>query len=112
MNCLSKIILVILKSFIEKPNLEVAKRLINDKRYVWNSGMFLFKSSAIINELEKFEPEIIIYCKDSIEKSSKDLDFLRVEENNFKKCPNIPIDIAVMEKTKSWDCSYFRCWME
>ena len=88
-----------IKEFIEKPNLEVAKRLINDKRYVWNSGMFLFKSSAIINELEKFEPEIIKYCKDSIEKSSKDLDFLRVEENNFKKCPNIPIDIAVMEKT-------------
>ena len=62
--------------------------------------MFLFKASSIINELEKFSPEIINYCKTAIEKDVVDLDFLRLEADSFKKCPNISIDVAVMEKTK------------
>ncbi|MBW3042831.1 mannose-1-phosphate guanylyltransferase/mannose-6-phosphate isomerase [Prochlorococcus marinus] len=89
-----------IKNFIEKPNKAKAEELIKDARYTWNSGMFLFKASTIINELEKFAPEIINYCKISIEKNIVDLDFLRLEEESFKKCPKLSIDIAVMEKTK------------
>ena len=89
-----------INKFIEKPNKEIAKKLIQDSRYTWNSGMFLFKASSIINELEKFSPEIINYCKIAIEKDVLDLDFLRLESESFKKCPKISIDIAVMEKTK------------
>ena len=88
-----------INKFIEKPNKNKAEKLINDSRYTWNSGMFLFKASAIINELEKFAPEIINYCKIAIEKDVVDLDFLRLEEESFKKCPKVSIDIAVMEKT-------------
>jgi len=88
-----------INKFIEKPNKEIAEKLIKDSRYTWNSGMFLFKASSIINELEKFSPEIIDYCKIAIEKDLVDLDFLRLEANSFKKCPKISLDIAVMEKT-------------
>ena len=42
-----------IKKFIEKPDIELAKDLINDKHYVWNSGIFLFKASTILKELEK-----------------------------------------------------------
>ena len=88
-----------IKSFIEKPNKEKAEKLIKDSRYTWNSGMFLFKASSIIKELKKFAPEIIDHCKISIQKNLVDLDFIRLEEESFKKCPKISIDIAVMEKT-------------
>ena len=89
-----------INKFIEKPNQEIAEKLIKDSRYTWNSGMFLFKASSIISELEKFSPEIINYCKIAIEKDVEDLDFLRLETESFKKCPKISLDIAVMEKTK------------
>ncbi len=88
-----------IKNFVEKPNIELAKKFINDKHYSWNSGIFLFKATTFLRELEKFEPEIIKVCKKSLEKGSKDLDFLRINEKEFKKCPNKSIDIALMEKT-------------
>lgn len=88
-----------IKSFIEKPNLELAKGFIKDKHYSWNSGIFLFKASVILKELEKYAPEILKICLESIKEGVKDFDFFRINEEIFKKCPNIPIDIAVMEKT-------------
>ncbi len=90
----------LIDKFIEKPNKDLAKELIKDKLYTWNSGMFLFKSSLIVNELKKYYPEIIELCKKSIKKNNLDLDFQRIDQNYFKKCTNISIDKAVMEKTK------------
>ena len=88
-----------IKKFIEKPSEEIAKKFILNKHYTWNSGIFLFKASVIINELYKFAPEIVDLCRESLQSAINDLDFLRVNKNIFQKCPNIPIDIAVMEKT-------------
>lgn len=88
-----------INKFIEKPDLELAKKLIKDKHYLWNSGIFLFKASIILKELEKYEPKIVKVCTECLEKGNKDLDFLRISENIFAKCPETPIDIAVMEKT-------------
>ena len=48
-----------IKNFVEKPNIELAKKFIKDKHYSWNSGIFLFKAKTFLRELEKFEPEII-----------------------------------------------------
>ena len=89
-----------IKKFIEKPNLKLAKKFIEDKHYLWNSGIFLFKASTILKELEKYDPQIIKICKESIIKGKADLDFFRINEEVFEKCPNKSIDIAVMEKTK------------
>lgn len=88
-----------IKNFIEKPQIDLAKTFIKDKHYLWNSGIFLFKASVILEELEKFEPKILRICKESLDKGSKDLDFFRVKGEVFENCPSIPIDIAVMEKT-------------
>ena len=88
-----------IKKFIEKPNKELAKNLIKDKKYTWNSGIFLFKASTIINELNKFRPDIIDICKKSIQESKQDLDFHRINKDYFNKCSNVSIDVAVMEKT-------------
>ena len=88
-----------IKKFIEKPNIELARNFIKDKHYLWNSGIFLCKASVILGELEKLEPEIVEICQESLKKGLLDLDFFRINEDIFKKCPDIPIDIAVMEKT-------------
>ena len=88
-----------IESFIEKPNKEAATELIKDKRYTWNSGMFLFKSKTVLNEIEKSNPDIIKHCKKALNKGVKDLDFLRIDAKEFSACTNLSIDIAVMEKT-------------
>ena len=88
-------------NFIEKPNKEIAENLFMNKKYTWNSGIFLFKASTILKELNKFEPEIVQICIKSLENLEKDLNFQRINHNHFKTCPEISLDIAVMEKTKS-----------
>ncbi len=88
-----------IEKFIEKPNIIHAKELFKDTSVSWNSGIFMMKSSILIQELEKFCPELIFQCKKSIKNKKKDLDFSRLEKESFKKCPDISIDKAVMEKT-------------
>ena len=88
------------ESFIEKPNSKIAKSIFENKNFLWNSGIFVFKATDIIKEIDSYAPCIIKNCKESLNKSSKDLDFLRLDKKAFEKCPNISIDIAVFEKTR------------
>ena len=85
--------------FIEKPNFELVQELIKDRRFTWNSGIFMFKAKTIIEEIQKYSPNTYNSCLEAIEKSKSDLDFQRLDKKSFKNCPNISIDIAVMEKT-------------
>jgi mannose-1-phosphate guanylyltransferase len=87
-------------SFNEKPSVEVAKDYISSGKYFWNSGIFLFKASAYLEELKKFEPEIFNICEKTYNSASKDLDFVRLHYDQFHKCPDKSIDYAIMEKTK------------
>ena len=86
-------------AFVEKPSLEVAKDHLESGDYFWNSGMFLFKASRYLEELKKHRPNIYEACQLSMEGTSKDNDFLRVNERAFDACPSDSIDYAVMEKT-------------
>ncbi len=85
--------------FTEKPNLEKAKEFLKDKRFTWNSGIFMFRAKTILEEINKFFPEILNSCKESILKSEVDLDFQRLNKDKFKNCPDISIDFSIMEKT-------------
>ena len=89
----------LIDTFIEKPNKDLAKKFIKEKKYTWNSGIFLFKKSLIINQIKTFTPEILSICKDSLNEDLFDLDFQRLKKESFKKCPSISIDKAVMERT-------------
>ena len=88
------------KQFIEKPDFITAQNFVNDGRYFWNSGIFMFEASLMLNELEKYSPKNTALIKSSYEKSEIDLDFLRLDKETFKNCEDISIDNAVMEKTK------------
>jgi len=87
-------------SFREKPNTKIASKYLKSGKHYWNSGIFMFKASVYLQELKKYEPEIYNICKKSCINTLKDLDFIRLDNKAFYKCPNISIDYAVMEKTK------------
>ncbi len=86
--------------FIEKPDKENAEIFLKNDHYLWNSGIFMFKASTILEELKKYAPKIVESCEKSIEHNNLDLEFKRLRKEHFRECLNISIDKAVMEKTK------------
>lgn len=86
--------------FVEKPNKTVAQQYLDSGEYYWNSGMFLIKASRYLEELQQFAPEILTSCKAAMSSTSTDLDFIRVDKNEFEQCPDDSIDYAVMEQTQ------------
>jgi mannose-1-phosphate guanylyltransferase len=87
------------KAFVEKPDLDTAINYVASGSYYWNSGMFLFKASTLIAELEKYSPDILNSCRDALAKGASDLDFIRLDSDAFEACPADSIDYAVMEHT-------------
>ncbi|MEB3316832.1 MAG: mannose-1-phosphate guanylyltransferase/mannose-6-phosphate isomerase [Cyanobacteriota bacterium] len=85
--------------FVEKPDLATAEAFLASGRFTWNSGMFLFRASAILAELERLAPEVVSACRSALEHDSADLDFLRLEREAFAGCPSVALDVAVMERT-------------
>lgn len=86
-------------AFVEKPDLETAKRYLSEGNYFWNSGMFMFRASSLLAEIEKHSPEVMSSCRAAVDGSTEDADFLRLDLRSFEKSPSISIDYAVMEKT-------------
>ena len=87
------------ESFVEKPDIETAKKYIAGGHHFWNSGMFLFSASTYCAALKQFEPEMFAACKAAIDGKSAAEDFIRPDLESFLGCPANSIDYAVMEKT-------------
>ncbi|WP_304307100.1 mannose-1-phosphate guanylyltransferase/mannose-6-phosphate isomerase [Pseudacidovorax intermedius] len=87
------------QAFVEKPDLQTAQGYLEGGRHLWNSGMFLFKASAYLQELERFAPAIARAAREAVEKGKKDLDFVRLDAEAFATSPEDSIDYAVMERT-------------
>ena len=87
----------VVESFVEKPDIDLATQYVNSKRYLWNSGMFLFKASRYLKALEQYRPDILSACKAAMNDLEDDLDFVRVDPVEFEKCADESIDYAVME---------------
>lgn len=85
--------------FVEKPNAETARKYLESKEYYWNSGMFMFKASCYLNELQRYAPEMLAACRESLAQARTDADFIRLDAVAFEACPGDSIDYAVMEKT-------------
>lgn len=86
--------------FVEKPNKALATKYVESGDYLWNSGMFAFKASVFLSELERHEPEILFATKKALKGAVADPDFTRLEPAAFATCPSRSIDYAVMEKTE------------
>lgn len=88
-----------IERFVEKPDLATAQDYVASGEYYWNSGMFLFRASRYLQELERLQPQILAACRSSWEKARRDADFIRLDAEAFKTSPSDSIDYAVMEKT-------------
>nr|WP_295678988.1 mannose-1-phosphate guanylyltransferase [uncultured Lachnoclostridium sp.] len=83
--------------FVEKPNLEVAKEYLASEEYLWNSGMFVWKISSILHNIEQFMPETfsgLSSIKEGIGTSNQDV----ILEKEYLNFPSISIDYGIMEK--------------
>lgn len=87
------------EAFVEKPDLSTAEEYVASGNYYWNSGMFMFKASLLVAELEKYSPAILRACREALSHAQPDLDFIRLDKAIFESCDSISIDYAVMEKT-------------
>lgn len=85
--------------FVEKPDLVTAQAYLASGSYLWNSGMFMFRASRYLAELELFRPDILAACRTALAGGTQDMYFTRVDAAAFAACPDESIDYAVMEKT-------------
>ena len=85
--------------FVEKPDAATAQRYIDAGDYYWNSGMFLFRASRYLDELERFRPDILAAVRAAFGAAQRDGDFIRLDRAAFAASPSDSIDYAVMEKT-------------
>jgi mannose-1-phosphate guanylyltransferase/mannose-6-phosphate isomerase len=89
----------VVRRFVEKPDRATADGYLADGGYSWNSGMFLFRASRYLAELERHAPDIAHASREAYERARADLDFTRVDADAFAASPSDSIDYAVMEKT-------------
>lgn len=91
--------------FYEKPDLKTAEKYISSGNFYWNSGIFCFKVKQFLDEMKVYSPIVLSCAEDSWRDCSTQESFdeskITIPQEKFKKCPNISIDYALMEKTKN-----------
>jgi mannose-1-phosphate guanylyltransferase/mannose-6-phosphate isomerase len=87
------------EAFVEKPDEAKAQRFV-DEGYLWNSGNFIFRADVMLEELDRFEPEMAKAAVSAVEKARADLGFLLLDAESFSTAPKKSIDYAVMERTQ------------
>jgi mannose-1-phosphate guanylyltransferase/mannose-6-phosphate isomerase len=88
------------QEFVEKPDAATAEKYVASGEYYWNSGMFMFRARAFLDELRVHAPAMLAACETAVAAAKSDLDFTRLPVDEFAACPSDSIDYAVMEKTQ------------
>ncbi len=83
-------------TFLEKPDLPTAQRLVVDGRHYWNSGMFISRADRLLNEIERQLPAVYD-CLSDIRQGSDSQDSAKVLAAAWARMPSISIDFGVME---------------
>lgn len=84
--------------FVEKPDAKTAAHYVASGNYLWNSGIFLFRASALLEEMARLQPALLAYCRQAVAEARSDGMFLHLGKA-FEAAPAISIDHAVMEHT-------------
>ncbi len=90
-----------LKSFVEKPNKELAEEFVQSKRHLWNAGIFMFRVADILNAFETQCPRLLAPVRQAVQEAHTDLDFLRLEPTSYATAEDISVDYAVMEGSET-----------
>lgn len=86
------------RRFVEKPDLATAQRYLLEG-YLWNSGNFLFKASALLAEYGRFSPDSLSAIEEALDKAASDLGAPVIDADAFERVQKKSIDYQVMEKT-------------
>lgn len=86
-----------LGSFVEKPNAATAEALLAGGMHLWNSGVFLFSTSTILEAFAEYAPETLDSVRSAYAAAETDLGFTRLATEPWSKLEDISIDYAVME---------------
>ena len=89
------------EKFVEKPDLKTAQSYLEQGNYLWNSGMFMFKATTLVDELIIHSPDIVKSVGNAIDSATQDLDFIRLDKQAFESSPSDSIDYALMEKSSN-----------
>lgn len=87
--------------FVEKPDAATAQQYLESKKFLWNSGMFMFKADVYLNELQQHASDIEQACREAMKDTKADLDFIRIDKTAFAQCRSESIDYAVMEHAQN-----------
>ena len=90
-----------LSRFVEKPDVAEAARMLASGRFLWNSGLFLFRACDILAAFLTCAPELLAPVRAALAGARTDLGFLRLDPEPWASLPDISIDYAVMEKADS-----------
>ena len=102
-----------IEQFVEKPDLTTAEQYLSSGDYFWNSGMFVFKASAYLKELEELQSEMFFHCQRAYRRSVLEVGVIRLSEQAFDLCPSDSIDYAIMEKTdNAWLVPLYSSWKD
>lgn len=85
--------------FTEKPDLATAKRFLREGDYYWNSGMFVWRASAILDEIRHYLPEVHQVIRSILAENRNGATFQQSVEKYFSAMPSISIDYGVLEKS-------------
>jgi mannose-1-phosphate guanylyltransferase/mannose-6-phosphate isomerase len=91
------------KRFVEKPSRELAERYLSSGDFLWNSGIFLFQASMLIELFERYAPEILSACRSALFRASDDLGSLLLDKS-YGTAPAISLDYAIAEKVDNICC--------
>jgi mannose-1-phosphate guanylyltransferase/mannose-6-phosphate isomerase len=86
-------------AFVEKPDLARASAFVASGEYDWNGGLFMFPVAVLLDELRRFEPDMVSACEQALAKARRDFDFVRLDADAFRRARSESIDYALMEKT-------------
>ncbi|MBX7058209.1 MAG: mannose-1-phosphate guanylyltransferase [Leptospirales bacterium] len=82
-----------IESFVEKPDIDRARQYLNGGKHFWNSGIFIWKGSAILEQFAQYAPEILEPIQNSFQSATR-------LTAAFAHLPSQPVDIAILEKSK------------
>jgi mannose-1-phosphate guanylyltransferase/mannose-1-phosphate guanylyltransferase/mannose-6-phosphate isomerase len=86
--------------FVEKPDLATAETYLAEGDWSWNSGMFVFPAALMLEELSRFEPELVAGSIKSVEDAVQTGDVVALDAVAFADVPSKSIDYALMERTE------------
>lgn len=85
------------KRFVEKPDTETAKKYLESGEYLWNAGIYSFRSDFILEMTKKFIPDTAAALSNIAARIGQP-DFLETADTEYKKIENISIDYGIAEK--------------